>query len=66
MSTLEQRYNQIKTEYESVQKTLTELEAKQADLQNSLMRLNLCIQLEDHHLVRPIPVGGFLAYWRQS
>jgi hypothetical protein len=63
---LVQQYEVVKAEYKAVQKTRAELEAREAALQNSLIRLNLCIQFEDKHLTRPIPVGDFRSYWQQS
>lgn len=63
---LTHQYEVVKAEYETVQKTLAELEAKEVDLKNSLMRLNLCIQFEDTHLTRPIPAGDYRAFWGQS
>ena len=57
MNSLKQHYNEVKAEYESVQKTLTELEAKQAKLKNNLVSLNFRIQVEDKGITRPTPVG---------
>ena len=42
---LEQRLQQLKTEFESGQKVLAELEAKQANIQSTLLRIQGAIQL---------------------
>ncbi len=60
---LSQQYEAVKAEYKSVQKTLAELEAKEVDLKNSLMRLNLCRQLEEHGITRIVPVGDVSQFW---
>lgn len=41
---LNQRYNEVKTEFETVQKAVDELTAKQANLEIELIRLNTVIQ----------------------
>ncbi len=60
---LTQQYEAVKAEYETVQKTLVELEAKEVDLKNSLMRLNLCRQMEEHGITRIVPVGDVSQFW---
>ena len=42
---IEQRLQSLKTEFESGQKMLAELEAKQANLQNTLLRISGAIQI---------------------
>ena len=42
---LEQRLQSLKTEFDSGQKMLAELEAKQANLQNTLLRISGAIQV---------------------
>jgi hypothetical protein len=40
-----QQYEEVKAEHEVVQKSLAELAAKQAELENELVRLNTVIQV---------------------
>lgn len=49
---LEQRLQELKTEFESGQKVLTELEAKQANLQNTLLRIQGAIQVLEEELAK--------------
>lgn len=47
---LEQRLEELKTEFESGQKILAELDAKQADLTNTLLRIAGAIQVLEEEL----------------
>lgn len=47
---LEQRLRELKTEFESGQKALAELENRQADLRNTLMRISGAIQVLEEEL----------------
>ena len=49
---LEQRLQQLKTEFESGQKVLAELEAKQASIQNTLLRIQGAIQVLQEELAK--------------
>ena len=49
---LEQRLQQLKTEFESGQKVLTELEAKQASIQSTLLRIQGAIQVLEEELAK--------------
>ena len=49
---LEQRLQQLKTEFESGQKVLAELEAKQAGIQNTLLRIQGAIQVLEEELTK--------------
>ena len=49
---LEQRLDQLKEEYESGQKMLADLEAKQANLQETLLRISGAIQVLEEELSR--------------
>jgi len=44
-STIEERLQSLKTEYEAGQKAMTELDAKQASLQATLLRISGAIQV---------------------
>ena len=47
---LEQRLRELKAEFESGQKALAELEAKQANLRNTLLRISGAIQVLEEEL----------------
>ncbi len=47
---LEQRLKELKTEFESGQQMLTDLEARQANLRNSLLRISGAIQVLEEEL----------------
>lgn len=47
---LERRLSELKTEYESGQKMLADLEAKQADLHQTLLRISGAIQVLEEML----------------
>lgn len=49
---LEQRINELKAEFESGQKVLTELEAKQSSIQNTLLRISGAIQVLEEELAK--------------
>jgi chromosome segregation ATPase len=49
---LEQRLEELKKEFESGQKTLGGLEAKQADLRNTLLRISGAIQILEEELYK--------------
>ena len=49
---LQQRLAELKTEFESGQKVLSELEAKQANLQNTLLRIQGAIQVLEEELAK--------------
>ena len=49
---LERRLNQLKSEFESGQKILTELDSKQATLRESLLRVSGAIQVLEEELAR--------------
>ena len=49
---LEHRLQQLKTEFESGQKVLAELEAKQANIQNTLLRIQGAIQVLEEELIK--------------
>jgi len=60
---LEQRLKELKAEFESGQKALAELENRQADLRNTLMRISGAIQVLEEELrksegdsTEPLPV----------
>ena len=62
---LEQRLKELKAEFESGQKALTELEVKQANLRNTLLRISGAIQVleeelgkEDRQDGQPVPTEG--------
>lgn len=50
---IEQRLNQLKTEFESGQKMLADLEAKQANLKTTLLRISGAIQVLEELLAEP-------------
>ncbi|TFG44520.1 MAG: hypothetical protein E4H43_00210 [Bacteroidia bacterium] len=49
---LEQRLKELKTEFESGQKALVDLENRQADLRNTLMRISGAIQVLEEELTK--------------
>jgi hypothetical protein len=52
MSTVKQQYNQFKAEYETIQKILSEEQARQANIQNALMRARLGLQFQKQGVTR--------------
>jgi hypothetical protein len=52
---LEQRIKQLKTEFESGQKSLAELETKEANLRNTLLRISGAIQVLEEELSKEGP-----------
>jgi uncharacterized coiled-coil protein SlyX len=55
---LEQRLNELKTEYQTGQKMLAELEAKQVNLQQILLRISGAIQVLEELLGQPSTNGN--------
>lgn len=51
---LENRLKELRTEFESGQKTLSELETKQANLRNTLLRISDAIKAVEEELAREI------------
>jgi uncharacterized coiled-coil protein SlyX len=49
---LEQRLKELKSEFESGQKTLAELESKQTNLRNTLLRISGAIQVLEEELAK--------------
>jgi ABC-type transporter Mla subunit MlaD len=49
---LEQRLEQLKSEFESGQKALAELENKQANLRNTLLRISGAVQVLEEELAK--------------
>ncbi len=49
---LEQRLNQLKAEFEAGQKMLAELEAKQASVRETLLRISGAIQVLEEELAK--------------
>jgi len=49
---LEQRLKELRTEFESGQKTLAELETKQMNLRNTLLRISGAIQVLEEELAK--------------
>lgn len=61
---LEHRLKELRTEFESGQKALAELENRQANLRNTLLRISGAIQVLEEELTKegktePINVGNF-------
>jgi len=54
---LEQRLNELRTEYETGQQMLAELEAKRANLQQTLLRISGAIQVLEELLAQSTPVA---------
>lgn len=50
---IEQRLKSLKTEFESGQKMLTDLEAQQANLKTTLLRISGAIQVLEELLAQP-------------
>lgn len=55
---LEQRLNELRSEFESGQKALAELENRQADLRNTLLRISGAIQVLEEELDKSIDDSG--------
>lgn len=55
---LEQRLQSLKTEYEAGQKMLAELEAKQTNLRNTLLRISGAIQVLEEILAPEVADSG--------
>jgi ABC-type transporter Mla subunit MlaD len=56
---IEQRLNELKAEYQTGQTLLADLEAKQADLRQTLLRISGAIQVLEELLAQTAPpVGG--------
>ena len=55
---LEQRLNDLKQEFESGQKMLADLEAQQADLQQTLLRISGAIQVLEEMIAGETAAGG--------
>jgi hypothetical protein len=61
MSTTKQQYNQFKVEYDTLQRILSEEQARQANIQNALLRASLGLQFQKQGVTRePVwfMVGG--------
>ncbi len=54
---LEQRLNELRTEYETGQQMLAELEAKRANLQQTLLRISGAIQVLEELLAQSTPAA---------
>lgn len=52
---LEQRITQLKTEFEAGQKALAELDAKQSNIKNTLLRISGAIQVLEEELSKESP-----------
>ena len=52
---LEQRLNELRTEYQTGQSMLADLEAKQADLRQTLLRISGAIQVLEELLAQTAP-----------
>ncbi len=50
---LEQRLNHLKSEYDAGQKMLADLQAKEANLRETLQQLNAAIQVLEDELAKP-------------
>lgn len=60
---LEQRLNQLKAEFEAGQKMLAELEAKQANIRETMLRISGAIQVLEEELAKasqPSTIDGQL------
>lgn len=55
---LEQRLKELKAEFESGQKALAELEARQANLRNTLLRISGAIQVLEEELAKEDQTDG--------
>jgi predicted nuclease with TOPRIM domain len=58
---LEKRLNELKAEFEKGQKTLTELEAQQANLRETLLRISGAIQVLEEELQKDQEQSGEIA-----
>jgi hypothetical protein len=61
MSTVNQRYNQFRVEYDLIQKMLSEEQIRRVNIQNALMRASLGLQFQKQGVNRePVwfTVGG--------
>ena len=54
---LEQRLNELKTEFAAGQKMLADLEAKQTELRQTLLRISGAIQVLEELLPQPTPAA---------
>jgi hypothetical protein len=54
---LAQKYEVIKAEYETSQKTLAELETREATLKHTLIQLNFTRQFHGRGITRSLPTG---------
>lgn len=61
MNSVDQRRGEVQAELETVRKKMTELEARQADLKGTLMRLNLYSQVRARASPAAPPVASSLA-----
>jgi hypothetical protein len=55
---LQQRLQELKAEYEAGQKMLAELEARQTNLQHTLLRISGAIQVLEEELAKAAPPGS--------
>ncbi len=55
---LEKRLKDLKTEFESGQKMLSELEAKQANVRNTLLRISGAVQVIEEELAKQNQPSG--------
>ncbi|MBI1930567.1 hypothetical protein HYR99_40765 [Candidatus Poribacteria bacterium] len=55
---LQQRLNQLKAEFESGQKMMADLQAKQANLRDTLLRISGAIQVLEEELAKADPSTG--------
>ncbi|MDJ0703457.1 MAG: hypothetical protein QNJ46_09275 [Leptolyngbyaceae cyanobacterium MO_188.B28] len=58
---LQHRLQQLKTEFESGQKVLTKLEAKQVNIQNTLLRIQGAIQVLEEELAKSAEGDPFVS-----
>ena len=58
---LEHRLQQLKSEFESGQKVLAELEAKQANIQSTLLRIQGAIQVLEEELAKSTEEESFVS-----
>ena len=58
---LEHRLQELKSEFESGQKVLAELEAKQVNIQNTLLRIQGAIQVLEEELAKPAQDASFVS-----
>ncbi len=55
---LEQRLKELRSEFESGQKTLAEMEAKQLNLRNTMLRISGAIQVLEEELAKENQSGS--------